>query len=313
MVSRRAWAWVRLVGGAAILVVLLWRVGSGPFLDGLRTVDARALVAATLIAVGTTTCCAWRWSVVVRGVGGGVGAGPGSRLSMREAFAAYYRSQFLNSTLPGGVLGDVDRAVRHGRDSGDLPRGARAVVWDRLSGQAIQVVVAVVVLLALPSPVRSSVPVVAVLIVVGVLALVLAARALAKGTTRWARVARTVASDLRTGVLARRAWPAVVVASVLAVVGHVLTFLVAARTAGSTTSVVELVPLALLVLVAMGIPANVAGWGPREGVAAWVFGAAGLGAAEGVATAVVYGVMVLVASLPGAVVLLVGVRRTSHA
>ena len=49
----------------------------------------------------------------------------------------------------------------------------------------------------------------------------------------------------------------------------------------------------------MGIPLNVAGWGPREGVAAWAFAAAGLGAAQGVSTAVVYGVMALVASLPG--------------
>ena len=41
-----------------------------------------------------------------------------------------------------------------------------------------------------------------------------------------------------------------------------------------------------------------AGWGPREGVAAWAFGAAGLGAQQGVATAVVYGVMVFVGALP---------------
>jgi hypothetical protein len=40
-------------------------------------------------------------------------------------------------------------------------------------------------------------------------------------------------------------------------------------------------------------------------VAAWAFGVAGLGAALGVTTAVVYGVMVFVASLPGAGVLLV--------
>ena len=55
---------------------------------------------------------------------------------------------------------------------------------------------------------------------------------------------------------------------------------------------------------------NIAGWGPREGVAAWVFGAAGLGADAGLSTAVVYGVLVVVASLPGAGVILVGhVRR----
>ncbi len=85
--------------------------------------------------------------------------------------------------------------------------------------------------------------------------------------------------------------------------GHVVTFLIAARTAGVTASPVRLVPLALLVLLAMGVPINIGGWGPRDGVAAWAFGVAGLGAAQGVATAVVYGVIVLVASLPGAGVL----------
>jgi hypothetical protein len=60
----------------------------------------------------------------------------------------------------------------------------------------------------------------------------------------------------------------------------------------------------LLVIMAMVLP-SVGGWGPREGVTAWVFGAAGLGAGRGVATAVVYGVMVLVACLPGAAVLVV--------
>ena len=61
---------------------------------------------------------------------------------------------------------------------------------------------------------------------------------------------------------------------------------------------------ALIILAAMSIPLSLAGWGPREGVAAWAFAAVGLGAAAGITTAVVFGVMVLVASLPGAAVLL---------
>jgi hypothetical protein len=60
----------------------------------------------------------------------------------------------------------------------------------------------------------------------------------------------------------------------------------------------------MLTLLAMGVPVNVGGWGPREGVAALAFGAAGLSAAQGLTTAVVYGVLALVASLPGVVVLL---------
>jgi hypothetical protein len=63
----------------------------------------------------------------------------------------------------------------------------------------------------------------------------------------------------------------------------------------------------------MGLPLNVGGWGPREGVTAWAFGAAGLGAATGLTVAVVYGVLSFVASLPGICVLVArwaaGMRR----
>jgi hypothetical protein len=64
------------------------------------------------------------------------------------------------------------------------------------------------------------------------------------------------------------------------------------------------------VLLVAALP-NVGGWGPREGVTAWVFGAAGLHAQQGVATAVAYGVIVFVATLPGAAVLVVAWFRGS--
>jgi uncharacterized membrane protein YbhN (UPF0104 family) len=113
------------------------------------------------------------------------------------------------------------------------------------------------------------------------------------------------AADVRDGVLRRNALPAVVFASVMVAVGHAATFFVAARTAGVAAPVSRLLPLALLAMLAMVLP-SIGGWGPREGVTAWVFAAAGLGADRGAATAVAYGVLVLAASLPGAIVLVVG-------
>ncbi|PZF94239.1 lysylphosphatidylglycerol synthase transmembrane domain-containing protein [Micromonospora deserti] len=292
------WAWARALGGLGVLAALLCWLGAGPFLDGLRLIDGRALAAAVGIGVLTTVCCAWRWSLVAGGLG--------VRLPLRTAVAHCYRAVFLNATLPGGVLGDVHRAVRHGRDTGDVGRGIRAVVWERAAGQVVLAAVALVVLAAFPSPVRPFLPAATALLVGGGLGAVLLARALpTAGASRWARLVRTAVVDLRAGLLAGRTWLGVVVASTVAVVGHVATFLVAARTAGSTAPLSLLVPLTLLALLAMGVPANVAGFGPREGVAAWAFGAAGLSAGEGVATAMVYGALVLVASLPGAAVLLV--------
>jgi len=58
--SRTWWRWARPLVGAAILALLLWRLGAGPFLDGVRTIDARSLSVAAGITALTTVCSAWR-------------------------------------------------------------------------------------------------------------------------------------------------------------------------------------------------------------------------------------------------------------
>jgi uncharacterized membrane protein YbhN (UPF0104 family) len=294
---RTLWAWGRIVGPAVVLAVLVWRLGTGPFIDGIRAVDGRALAAAAAIAVLTTVCCAWRWTIVARGLG--------VELSLPAAVAAYYRSLFLNVTLPGGIVGDVHRGVSHGRDVSDVGRGLRAVGWERFAGQFVQLVLTLAILLALPSPVQSSVPPVAIAVLVVALGVMLVARARpGRGRSAWARVWTVAAGDIRDALLARRASLGIAVASALVVAGHAITFMIAAHTAGITAPPSQMLPIALLVMMAMVLP-NVGGWGPREGVTAWAFGAAGMGAQRGVSTAVVYGIMVLVASLPGAAVLVV--------
>ena len=100
------------------------------------------------------------------------------------------------------------------------------MAWERSAGQVVQVVLTVAVLLAVPSPVQAVVPFVA-------LALVTAAAGVAwrrgfgqasagpPGTT-----ARHVVRDLRDAPLcsARRAWPAIALASTLVLAGHTATF-----------------------------------------------------------------------------------------
>lgn len=245
--------WLRIAGGVAALAAVAWWVGPEPFADGLRAAGPVALVAALAITAITTVCCAWRWRVLARGLGADVPLG--------TAVSAYYRSQLINATVPGGIVGDVHRAVRH---------GALPVVADRGSGQVVQAAAAGALLLIGPAPWASALLGVAVL-----------------------------------AALVR--WPVVVAASLVASAGHVVVFLVAARAAGTDASLTTLLPLALVVLLGAAIPLNVAGWGPREGVAAAAFAAAGLGAAQGAAVSVLYGVLALVATLPGVVPLTRGV------
>jgi len=124
-----------------------------------------------------------------------------------------------------------------------------------------------------------------------------------------ARMLHAVVDDLAAIVRAPQVGVGILLASVLVVLGHAGVFLVAVRAAGVEVSAVASLPLALVVLLAASIPTSIAGWGPREGIAAWAFAVAGLGAAQGLTVSVVYGVIALVATLPGAVVLVA--RRRS--
>lgn len=289
------------VAGVAILAALLWKLGTGVFLDGLRRIDGPTLLIALAIGVATTVLSAWRWALVARGLRITLPLGP--------AVADYYRSLFLNAALPGGVLGDVHRAVRHGQSAGDMGRGVRSVVLERAAGQVALTVIGGVILLTMPSPVlaetRHFVPLVG-LALVGALAVVLALRmnrAPSATPSRRGRAVRATLAEAREALLSRRNAPGVVVSSVLILAGHIAMFVLAAEVAGSDASVAALLPIAVLALVVMGLPLNVGGFGPREGATAWAFSAAGLGASTGLAVSVIYGVLSFVAALPGLAVL----------
>lgn len=285
------------LGGVAILAVLLWRLGTGVFVDGLRRIDTPTLLMGLAIGAVTTVLSAWRWQLVARSLG--------LRLPLGPAVGDYYRALFLNAALPGGVLGDVHRAVRHGQSEGDIGRGVRAVVLERAAGQLALAVFGAGALLILPSPVRDDVRSFAPLAAAGVAGACAIVVALRMNRAPGKRVGalRSTLAEARRALLSPQNGPGVALSSAVILAGHVGMFVVSARVAGSHASVAALVPICVLALVAMGLPLNVGGWGPREGVTAWAFAAAGLGADSGLATAVVYGVLSFVAALPGLVVL----------
>ncbi len=266
------WRWVRLLGGLALVAFVVHQVGSGPFRQGIQAVNPAALVTATLIGVMTTWCCAWRWRAMAAGVGADV--------PMRIAVAGCYRSQFLNATLPGGIVGDVHRAYRH---------GIRPVVLERVAGQVTQVLVALSVLVPAARPYAP-----------------IAAAGLAVTALLTILLRRKHLPSMTVSV-----WVGVAVTSALVLAGHVLLFIVAARLSGTAPPpLVTLVPLALAALMAMLLPVQVAGWGPREVASAWAFSVAGLTPTQGVAVAATYGVLSLASTLPGGVLMLAGFVRT---
>ena len=237
---------LRFTAGVLVLAVLLHQLGSGPFLDGIRAIDPWAVAAALVLTAGTTWACARRWTILA--------ARHGEPLSLPAAYRAYYRSQLINAILPGGVMGDLHRGVRH---------GWRGVLWERCLGQLVQV--ALVGTLLLP------------------------------GQWRWYGVIAFALVAATAG--------AVVTLSALSTTGHLLVFLVAAASVGVDLPLTALIPIGALVLLGASIPLNLAGWGPREGVAVWAFTAFGSTAATGLTVSVAFGVLSTLATLPGLFVL----------
>jgi hypothetical protein len=262
---------VPAVTGATVMVGLAWRLGGSPFLAALSSMSAPALVLALAIGAGTTALSALRWMRAARLL----------RLPLppSRAVSDYYAALFLNAVLPSGIVGDVRRAARHGRQAGTMRNAMAALLLERSAGQVVLVGIMAVVWL------RPGWP-----LVVATLVAIAASAAVRPRPVLSMRVFREgfVLFGASVGILA----------------GHVAMFVLAARTAGVEVPVGTLIQPALVALLAMSLPLNLAGWGPREGATAWAFASANLGAGRGVTVAVLYGVFALIASLPGAVVLL---------
>ncbi|MFC4244343.1 lysylphosphatidylglycerol synthase transmembrane domain-containing protein [Gryllotalpicola reticulitermitis] len=290
---------VSLVIGALVLAATVATVGGAPFLRALHAIDPVDVTAALLLGAAATAAAAWRWRTVAAGVG--------VPLEWTTAASEYYRSQFVNSVLPGGVLGDVDRVYRHATASARGGDAARAVVLERSAGQIVQLAVTAIALSVLGA--ASSLPDLG-WAVGGFVALAVLAVAAVCTRAGGRRMLRRELGVMAQVFGAPRAGLRIAVASVVVFAAHVATFVIAGIAVGVHGDARELIALALVALTAGAIPVNVGGWGPREASAVLFASSLGLGGGTGAAASAAFGALGLVAVLPGAVISL-SVRASS--
>lgn len=306
--DRRSGRWLRPAVSAGVLIGLAWLLDVDQIaarLGGMRAGWVALAVALSVLQVGAS---AWRWRFTA--------ARLGIDLPLGAAIREYYLATFLNQVLPGGGLGDVSRAWRHARGARRPGSAVRAVILERVSGQLIMTAAAAGSAVRLscelgaarrlgwPGALLAG----AALAAAAIFAVTAAAAGLAAGRAASRRIsADSLAGrtwrDVRAALLSRRALPVQAASSALIVASYLATFVLAARAVGVGTPLPTLLPLVAPVLVAMLPPISVAGWGVREGAAAALWGAAGLAAADGVAASVAYGLLALLSSLPGGVIL----------
>lgn len=280
------------------ILALLWASVDVPAAVGLlQSADPRWLIAAAVALTLQTLLSAQRWRVTA--------AQLGLTIPPMTALREYYLAQTVNQSLPGGVLGDAGRAVRS-RDGAGLLVAGQAVLFERLAGQIgllVVLTVALAVSLLSPSGVAWPAPLVVPLaILLGALVLlsavgVLMVRSRSPSDTK---IGRFFAAFLHAltgrGVATQQA-----VLSIATAMCNVAAFAFCAAAIGADLSVVVAATLVPLILFAMVLPLSIAGWGLREGAAALLFPLAGATASEGLAASVAFGLIFLLATLPGLV------------
>ena len=275
---------------------LLWHLTDGPqVLALLAQTDWPWLLAALATAHGQVLLSALRWRLTA--------AQLDQSLRKRDAIGEYYLSQFVNLAVPGGVLGDAGRALRQRHQAGML-RAAQAVVLERLVGQvALFAVLFCWFIAAIAVPGGLVVPGwvsdIVGWLALGLVGVVVLGAVLARLPGPVARAAAGFGAALRLGVLARGVWPRQVGLSVAIVACNLSSFAFCAIATGTDLPLVAVVTVLPLILTVMMIPLSVGGWGLREGAAAAIWPVVGAAPEAGIAASIAFGLVILVASLPG--------------
>lgn len=291
--------WLVRLGQVGItlgLLALIWRAADGP--EAVRSLAAShwgwLSLGFVLLSI-QTFLSALRWQLTAGRLGIEIGTG--------QALAEYYISQMVNQSLPGGVIGDANRAVRS-RGRGGLVAAGQAVVFERLTGQmalfatlGVSFVVTLVVPGGLEWPRWLIVPVVLFLMIGFCLPFLVQGAIYVPGSVGLA--VRQVRASFLQSVAARPALTRQILLSLGTTLCNLSAFAVCARAVGVDLGVPAIFSLVPLILFAMVIPISISGWGLREGAAAALFPIAGATASDGLAASVAFGLVLIATVLPG--------------
>lgn len=295
-VGRRALVLVAQALVTIGLLALLWQVADGAdALSVLLGVNPWWLVAALAALTLHTVLAAVRWRLTAHALGLSLGRG--------HALREYYLAQLVNSTVPGGVIGDAGRAVRS-REQAGLTIAAQAVVLERFAGQAAllaTMTIAVTVTTLVPVGLEWPGWMLGLVVTITLISLAVVGSLLA---ARWlpGRVGPRVAELSRTATVAlvgRRVWLPQLALSAGTTACILLAFWASAAAVGLNLSIGAVVTLVPLILLTMLVPITISGWGLREGAAAALLPLAGATASASLASSVVFGLVGLAAVLPG--------------
>jgi uncharacterized membrane protein YbhN (UPF0104 family) len=274
--SKAAWLALRVLGGAALLAVLVIYADAGKLARQIANADLALLSLAIAAGLASNLLSALRWTDIALRL----------RISVRRGtmILLYARGMAANPFLPGApVSGDALRSWTLSRQGNRLPVSTLSVLLDRLSGVWILCALSLAAMLFVTArdPGALSLP-----------------HAGAYVLVRGAVVALPFAPNLSPRRFRLRLQPVYEARSVLfASAGYSVAVQVAAAGAlwlcglsvGMTVPFAVMLAAAAPIFISAALPIGVAGFGAREMGALVALGAFGVPGDQAIATGLLYG------------------------
>ena len=293
----------RLLVSVSILAVILHSID----IRQAWQVAARArpdwLFLALVMQFGSTALAAYRWQLIMRNLGFGQ--------TFSFYWNSYFKGMFFNQGLPTSIGGDALR-VLDVAGCGFRKRDALVgIVIDRITGMGALLLLALVAHLVNPDLLPEQVyrPIVWLFAagLLGFAGLSFLGRLPWLGRQPQLAVLKTVSDRLVQAVSLHRFL--LLAASLLVPLLAMLTFFAVGWALGLRYDLLTyfaIVPPALVLTV---IPISIAGWGVREGALVGLFSLIGADRTVVLTMSLVYGMLLILTSLPGLVVFLKSRRR----
>jgi glycosyltransferase 2 family protein len=289
----------------ALLGLLATRIDWSQFADRLRHGDWGLFAAAVVVVAVALAIAALRWRVFLQAAG--------VQADVVATLRAYWIGMFANNFLPTGFGGDVARGWIVGRPLGSVTRALASVVVDRLSALGCLVALGWLPFVMRPSEVPNSLIVLFAIVTAagGIVVGVLAAGAHYVGESgsrapmRTARWLRGEALDaVRASVRSRSVMVRTTMLGLLYQAGIVFATWLLARAIDIDLSFAVLAVVTPLVLIATLVPISIGGFGLREASYAALLSKVGVSTADATLLSLLNVAALAIATLPGALALL---------
>ncbi|HLX81379.1 MAG TPA: lysylphosphatidylglycerol synthase transmembrane domain-containing protein [Burkholderiales bacterium] len=302
IVVRRIKFLVRLLVSLSILLVILRSIDVGQAWQVIARARPEWLLCAWLMQFGSTAVSAYRWQLIMRNLGFGQ--------TFSFYWDSYFKGMFFNQGLPTSIGGDAIKVLDVARRGFRKRDALVGVAIDRVTGLGALLLLTLAAHLVNPDLLPEQVyrPILWLLVagLLGFFSLVFLGRLAWIGGNPRLAVVKTMSDRLWQAVSLRRLL--LLTSSLLVPLLALLAFFAAGRALGLRYDLVTyfaIVPPALVLTV---IPVSIAGWGVREGALVGLFSLIGADKTVVLMMSLVYGILLILVSLPGLAVFLRGRR-----